>query len=87
MPVFDYSHGATNTYTVEDRHDLIPPCMFCGERSTITMPGSEYFAFFVRGELVQRAMPSLTAAEREHVMTGTHPACWDKCVESNEETE
>lgn len=30
------------------------------------------------GELIQDAMPKLTADEREFVMSGCTPSCWDR---------
>lgn len=57
-----------------------PPCMVCGKESILPMGAEETIgiARWQRGELIQNALPGLTADERELLMTGTHPDCWDK---------
>lgn len=75
---FDFSHGSSNPYTVEARHNLIPRCMVCGKGSIIKLDGSEYFAYFNRGVNIAEAFPTLRPDQREVMMTGTHPQCWDE---------
>jgi len=38
-----------------------------------------------RGALVQVAFPNLNAAERELLISGTHPRCWATLVEDDDE--
>lgn len=56
------------------------PCMMCGNTSTLhyTAKEAEGFRRWQNGELIQNAMPWLSADEREMLMTGTHPDCWDE---------
>lgn len=77
--VFDFSHGSNNPYTVEARHQLIPACPYCGEFRPVILDGSEYYHYFVAGTAgnIQNAFPKLTPAQREVLMTGIHPQCWD----------
>jgi hypothetical protein len=35
--------------------------------------------------LIQVGMPSLTADEREMLITGTHPDCWDSLMTDEDE--
>lgn len=64
--------GATpDTYTIHRR------CPFCGELSHVTVPGPGLWAW-EHGEFVQRAFPTLSASEREQVLTGSHGTCWDR---------
>lgn len=77
--VFDFSNGASNSYLVEARHRLIPPCPYCGEFRPVLLDGSQYYHYFVSGTAgnIQHAFPNLTAPQREVLMTGIHPQCWD----------
>jgi hypothetical protein len=82
---YDFSHGSTNTYRVEARHNLIPRCLHCGKGSRVLLDGTEYYNYFMRGAKIQDAFPTLTAAQREVLMTGTHPACWDEMTRDPED--
>lgn len=73
---YDFSHGSTNPYEISNRHGLVPPCLHCGASSVITLDGSEYFAYFNRGMSINQAFPTLTAEQRELLISGIHPECW-----------
>jgi hypothetical protein len=53
-----------------------PPCFLCQKRGTVRVIESQFRAWQA-GELIQRAMPEMTADNREMLITGTHPDCWD----------
>ena len=73
------TRGATpDTYTIHRR------CEFCGDLSHTTVPGPGLWAW-EHGEFVQVAFPTLTSDQREQVLTGTHPACWDATFPEEEE--
>ena len=55
---------------------LSPNCMLCSERSTIEVDRKAYTAW-QNGAMAQDAFPTWTADQRELLMTGTHPECWD----------
>jgi hypothetical protein len=55
----------------------------CGQRSTLSLDG-ETIKRWQDGALVQDAFPYLTAEERELLITGTHPACWNKMIAAEE---
>lgn len=76
MTIIDLSHGSTSTYLVEERHNLIPPCIVCDEFRPVLLDSGEYFAYFMRGQHAQDAFPTLTPAQREVMITGVHPECW-----------
>lgn len=82
---YDFSHGSSNPYKVEARHGLIPPCIHCGIGSIVTLDGSEYFAYFNRGARITDAFPTLTPSQREVLITGTHPECWDALFADEDE--
>lgn len=78
--VFDFSHGSTNPYTVETRHNLIPPCYHCNEFRPIILDGTEYYQYFMVGLRIQDAFPTLPAEQRELIMSGIHPQCWNEMM-------
>lgn len=54
-------------------------CPFCGqrdERSVLTLNNRD-FDRWTSGVHVQDAFPYLTADQREMLITGIHPECWD----------
>lgn len=62
-----------DTYTVHRR------CQFCQKMAHTTVPAQGLWDW-EHGKFAQDAFPDLTVDEREQVMTGTHPACWDKVM-------
>lgn len=55
------------------------PCMFCRSgpyKITVDIEPEQYRRW-LGGTPIQLAMPNLTADEREQLMTGSHPECWD----------
>lgn len=52
-------------------------CFICGERERVLIPYAGYVAWIVEGEYLQVALADLTSDERELVLTGIHPACWN----------
>lgn len=49
-------------------------CPFCGDIHTVTVDFEGYLAW-QGGELIQRAMPELSATEREALISGICPKC------------
>ena len=58
---------------------ITPECMVCHQASTLGI--TEEVAAGIRawkaGTLAQMALPMLSAAERELIITGIHPSCWE----------
>ena len=50
----------------------------------VTVTETEWIRY-AAGELVQAAMPERDAEFRELVVTGTHPGCWDKVFNAEDE--
>jgi len=61
-------------------------CVKCKETQSITV-GSEDLANWHNGDLIQDAMPYLSAGEREVLVSGTCGACFDKMFGDEEEIE
>jgi hypothetical protein len=52
-------------------------CPHCMQVTSVTVDREGYDRWKA-GELIQRALPNLSADEREMLMTGICPNCWDK---------
>jgi hypothetical protein len=50
-------------------------CFECGRGGTITLPVAEWEAY--KSQPAQTSLRSLSPAEREQIISGIHPACWD----------
>ena len=53
-------------------------CPFCGEIHIILVDAIDYDAWESGGALAQEAFPYLSADEREMLISGICPTCWDK---------
>jgi hypothetical protein len=50
-------------------------CPFCGKANTVECNENDYLDW-QDGELIQNAMPYLSAQEREYLITGICEDCW-----------
>ena len=62
------------------------PCIGCGEVSTLQVDDLALESYR-SGALAQDAFPEWTNAQREVLISGTHPACWDELFAEAEEAE
>jgi len=54
-------------------------CPMCHEESLVEMTAEQYSKFrHPSGPHIQEIFPEKSAGERELLITGTHPACWEK---------
>ncbi len=71
---------------VEEREvTILTWCPSCGGTNEVTISLASYLKWQREGELIQFAMPDLSADEREMLMTGTCPPCWDKMFGEDDE--
>ncbi len=54
-----------------------PPCIVCKKTSLVDLESAR-FDRWQSGEHVQNVFPDQTPDERELLLTGTHPACWEE---------
>ena len=52
-------------------------CTMCNHHATVVVDIVGY-ARWRQGELIQIALPETSPEEREILITGTHPECWDE---------
>lgn len=53
-----------------------PRCIVCGRTAELTVPKPGW-ELYQKGEYVQVAFPNLSPDEREMLINGTHPDCFD----------
>lgn len=59
-------------------------CMVC-QKSSLLQLDYDAVQKFEAGAFVQDAFPDMSPADREMLITGTHPDCWDKIFPEDEE--
>ena len=59
-------------------------CPFCKETTTVIIPTEKYIKL-QEGELIQNAMPGLTAVSRETLISGICCDCQDKIFGTEED--
>ena len=60
------------------------PCRQCKEATDLTV-NIEGFIAWQGGELIQNALPELNADQRELLISGICPKCWEQMFPSDEE--
>jgi hypothetical protein len=63
---------------------VTPPCVSCREVSTVEVEERQ-LKEYLAGSLIHAAFPDLTADERELIMSGIHPTCWDQIMQDHPE--
>lgn len=61
------------------------PCMLCKRSSRLQVPEQGYRAWRSGRAPIQVALPELSVHERELLMTGSHPECWDEMTRAEED--
>lgn len=59
-------------------------CFVCGNRAVLEVP-LEGLRAWQGGELIQVALPELSAGERELLISGVHEHCWETMVGEEDE--
>ena len=52
-------------------------CTVCGQYEMWSLDRDSVMRWH-EGENIQRVFPDMSAGDREILISGTHPACWDK---------
>ena len=81
MSVEEFWGSITDTVDVTTKE-----CMMCGETSTVKMLSHHYLEW-ENGGLIDRVCAEMPKETREMLISGTHPVCWEKMFEGNEEDE
>lgn len=70
--------------TIANPLTLTTTCPFCGKSHDVVVDIFDYFAW-QEGELVQNAFPYLSANDREMLISGICPKCWDEMFGGEDE--
>lgn len=70
----------------EDTMEVLATCRFCGTTHTLTVDINDYFNW-QESTRIQDAMPYLTPAERELLISQTCQTCWDKMFADDDDEE
>lgn len=54
------------------------PCPGCGKQETLTVTREGLVAWRDQNAMIQEAFPDLSADQRELLVTGYCPKCWDE---------
>ncbi len=57
---------------------VTPACWDCGRRTAMRVPLKGYNEWTMDGQPIVLAFPDMPADEREQLISGTHPKCWDR---------
>ena len=60
--------------------DVVRNCICCNKQHVIRVNQEGYKAWR-RGELIQNALPNVSPEDREMLISGICPVCWDKMFE------
>jgi hypothetical protein len=52
-------------------------CVHCQTEGHYVLTPDQYNDIYLCGRLIQEVFPELSADEREFMISGIHPACWD----------
>ena len=61
-------------------------CTVCGEYEVWSLDRKAVESWQA-GEYIEIAFPEMSMEDREVLITGTHPACWDKLFPEEDENE
>lgn len=66
--------------TLADVIDVTPalPCIVCGTHNQTVPMLRDHYQRWQAGELLQVVVPEMPAEQREFLISGTHPECWDR---------
>lgn len=55
-----------------------PPCLGCGQTTKLEITAEQRQRYYFDREFIQDVFPDWTPDQRELLITGTHPDCWDR---------
>ena len=70
---------------IEHKYALTVECPICGEEHTVEVFAQDYFNWNSLGMHTQDAFPYLSDNEREMLISGVCPTCWEQMFGSDED--
>lgn len=71
--------------TLTGRYQLTGQCVYCQKNICVTVDPQEFFNWNTRGQYIQFAFPTMSADEREFLISGICGECFDGIFEQHEE--
>lgn len=68
---------------MEDTMILTDNCKFCNCRRDVEVPIAGFLDWAMDDELIQKAMPNVSESDREFLVSGICPTCWEKMFGEN----
>ena len=62
-----------------------PRCFHCGQTGTITISCEAYTKWQTGAGPIQQFMPEMPLDQREQLISGTHPVCWNELFPPDED--
>jgi hypothetical protein len=75
----------TEQYRPRHTYTFTGKCVVTGKPHSVTVPAAELYAYR-SGAYIQNAMPSVSAEDREFLMSGYSPAGWARAFPQEDET-
>lgn len=69
----------------ENVYGFTRTCMHCNEETEFCLSEDEYQRLIINNEYVQDVFPLLGKEDREVMISGTHPKCWNEMFVELEE--
>jgi len=69
--------GVVRFFSAREKTMLVTECPFC-KKEHVMVVSTLNWVQRLQGALVQEAFPEMSAEDRERVVSGTCPKCWDK---------
>jgi hypothetical protein len=60
-------------------------CLYCGTENVIKIDQEDYIKWKVQKTYIQEVFPWLDKEQRELLISGTHPQCWDEVFPDDDE--
>jgi hypothetical protein len=77
-----------NVYLIsENVYGFTRTCMHCDEETEFCLSKDEYQRLIINNEYVQDVFPLLSKEDREVMISGTHPKCWNEMFAELDEEE
>lgn len=81
MKIVDLTKGEPTFFLLERT------CMHCEKTTEFSLSRKQYDGYIVDRKYVQDVFPELSKEEREVIISGTHPECWNAMFQYDEEDE
>lgn len=62
----------------ENNYGFSKTCMHCSESTNFIITKDEYVRWILNNEYIQDVFSYLDKEEREMMISGTHPKCWEE---------